>query len=314
MYLGRWLTGMEGAARLAELRAQLDARDIADTQSTTGSGYSTFAPWMSSKRLRASQPASPYPFGPTASIFGPKVVGTREELQELGEYLHRDGNGDLRLIGAKDALQLKVEDPEEPWLEQTRGLAPLAIAQLTKVSPAFRQRIRTLCQILVPLGSNLPGNPRRDVGRGFSSHLFRGAIFMDPPATVDHRFEAYAINLAHELGHQAFFVYQSADPIIDGPLDAPVYSVIRMTDRPAIQSYHAVVAAAYMAEFIGDWLAKDGPDKPNSEYLRCRLNENITHVEGGIRALSALRYTDIGRQILDEMLDLAAYLRGAHGV
>jgi HEXXH motif-containing protein len=269
---------------------------------------------MSSERLRKEQGTRPYPLGAAIVSNLPRVIQSQPELQGLSDYLHREGGSGLRLIGASDALSLKVEDTKSPWLEQTRVLAPPAIAQLMKVSPAFRLRLQALCQIIVPLGTNLPGDPRSDVGRGFSSHLFRGAIFMDPPATVDHRFEAYAINLAHELGHQAFFVYQSADPIIDGPLDAPVYSVIRMTDRPAIQSYHAVVASAYMAEFIGDWLAKDGSGKPNSEYLSRRLLENITHVEGGIRALSALRYTDIGRQILDEMQDLAAYLRGAHGV
>jgi HEXXH motif-containing protein len=152
------------------------------------------------------------------------------------------------------------------------------------------------------------------VGRGFSSHLFRGAIFLDPPASDEHRIEAYAINFAHELGHQALFVYQCADPIIDGALDAPVYSVIRRVPRPAILSFHAVVAAAYMAEFVGDWLDAGAESTARLHYLRRRLAENVELVENGAAALSVVQFTELGEQILDEMRGLVAYLRIRHAI
>ena len=314
MYMGRWLTGTEGTERQVELRAQLDARDISKAQTGIGYGNPTYSPWMSSERLRAEQLSRPYPLRSAVLSNQPKIVQSDSELRDLSSYLHRDGRVGLGLIGSSDALQLRVEDPADPWLEQTRTLAPKAVDTVMAVSPSWAERLQALCQIIVPLGTTTAGNPRRDVGRGFSSHFFRGAIFMDPPSTDDHRFEAYTINLAHEIGHQALFVYQCADNIIDGALETPVYSVIRKTERPAIQSYHAVVAAAYMAEFIGDWLQELGSDGTKVQYLRRRLEENIGHVEEGIAALSVLRYTEVGQQILDEMLGLAGHLRRAHDV
>lgn len=84
--------------------------------------------------------------------------------------------------------------------------------------------------------------------RGYSTHLARGVIFRSFPPQAN----AYdvAIDLAHELGHQVLMAWQSVDKILATDHDQPVFSEIRQVDRPAIQSFHAAVALAYMLFFV----------------------------------------------------------------
>ena len=80
-----------------------------------------------------------------------------------------------------------------------------------------------------------------------STDLARGAIFMSfsgQTSTWD-----LSLSLAHELGHQALMILNSVDPLIASDITAPVFSGVRLTDRPAIQSLHAATALAFMSLF-----------------------------------------------------------------
>jgi len=78
-----------------------------------------------------------------------------------------------------------------------------------------------------------------------SSDLARGALFLSlPPGSA----WTLALNLAHELGHQALMILNSADRLISDPREL-VYSGVRKTERPALQSLHAAVALGYMILF-----------------------------------------------------------------
>src|SRR5690606_27268990 len=92
-------------------------------------------------------------------------------------------------------------------------------------------------------------------GVGFSSIRSRGAIYLSVPKLEDFYYLELAINLSHELGHQALMIYQGADSILNGDLEFPVYSAIRKTNRPAIMAFHAVTALSYMVLFISDLLS-----------------------------------------------------------
>ncbi|RYZ46272.1 MAG: methyltransferase domain-containing protein [Sphingobacteriales bacterium] len=54
------------------------------------------------------------------------------------------------------------------------------------------------------------------------------------------------------MGHQALIVYQQSDAIISGDLEREVYSVIRRVKRPAILSFHAAVALAFMTRYLSE--------------------------------------------------------------
>jgi hypothetical protein len=77
--------------------------------------------------------------------------------------------------------------------------------------------------------------------------LARGIIFRSLPdeTTICD----VGIDLAHQLGHQTLFAWQGIDPILESPLNSPVFSQLRQANRPAIQTCHASFALAYILFF-----------------------------------------------------------------
>ena len=185
-------------------------------------------------------------------------------------------------------------------LEERSDLLTAAVdaIQIVKTSaPFFASMYDLLVEMLIALKAC-------DRSRGFSCHFARGAIFRAFP--TDSSAEVVAIDIVHEIGHQALMVYQSVDPILLGDHDAPVYSYIRRADRPAIQSLHAAVALAFMTRFRdtltpaqGAIIDSDPRIKGYGETLRAGLRN-------AIRALDEkCSFTTLGGAIMDELQALA---------
>ena len=173
----------------------------------------------------------------------------------------------------------------------------------------WQNLLSTLCMFIVPIYSTRESV--RPGGVGFSTLRARGAIFLSLPKNEKHSHLDLAINLAHELGHQSLMIYQGADRILNGKLDAPVYSVIRKTMRPAINSFHAVVALAFMVRFIADLLVAN--DLPDDGFLLLgrfvELRQNLTD---GLETCRTLDFTEVGKKIFTECEEALIETRSLH--
>ena len=119
------------------------------------------------------------------------------------------------------------------------------------------------------------------------------------------------MNLAHEVAHQVLQVYQASDSIVEeASLRAPVFSVIRRLDRPAILSFHAVLASVFMAEWTHEALRSPLPNESQRAWLKAKMRENTEAALAGFRALDGIPFTELGSDIRSECLDFLASIGG----
>lgn len=161
------------------------------------------------------------------------------------------------------------------------------------------KRIEDLVFEFIPLKQHT--NKIRPDGVGRSIHWYIGGIFLGLPLKKDFLVEELAINLAHEVGHQNFMIYQYADRIINSDYNELVYSPIRKVPRPAILSMHAVVALAFMCEFLFSVLDNGQLMLPQKKYFLNRLRESIFDFHLGISSISKLDYTEFGQELFEEL-------------
>ena len=181
------------------------------------------------------------------------------------------------------------------WLPKGEGISDVyddAVAIIRSASPFLEALFEEIVEAVIPLGGGR--------NRGYSTHLARGAIFRSLPADND----AYdvAVDIVHEIGHQVLMVWQSVDPILASDPKAPVFSQIRRVDRPAIQTYHATVALAYMRALE---LALPADPLMQAAAARRGLSYSESLVHSLRLSIMSIRekceLTELGGKLLDEM-------------
>ena len=198
-------------------------------------------------------------------------------------------------------------DPLEDWtildgsdqktVSATGNLFKNAHNILVSSSEYFAILFREIIDIVVPLNDYL------DFERGFSNHYTKGAIFLSPRSGYFAEIKL-AISMAHEIGHQVLMLYQITDSIIlDGQKNIPVYSGVRKTFRPAMQTYHAAIALSFMI-LACDELANyfDVEDKLN--FIKSTKKDCTENLLKTIEDLKKkCEFTPIGTAILNEIQD-----------
>ena len=122
---------------------------------------------------------------------------------------------------------------------------------------------------------------------GMSVMWLKGVIFFEKKqlSSLEQRVE----NIAHEVAHQVIINYQLNDFLIDGDLNAKVYSGIRRVERPAIMSFHGAAALSYML-----LVAKEYGNQKRIDELRSGLIKTLD-------SLNEISFTKVGRKIFEEM-------------
>jgi hypothetical protein len=212
-----------------------------------------------------------------------KTIADGRYLRAVAEFLRAYPALVLdELIGSGDdwALHVDVEQERPEMVDELDDI----VAHVRDVSPILDRSFDAVVEIVVPL--------RQPRARGLSSELMRGAIFLGyPPGNcqVD-----LALDLAHEMGHQSLALLRSCDPLFASDPRASVYSEVRHTERPAIQSLHAAAAIAFMLRYLLDARI---PDHRHPDF-EMSLGEVLARA---LHALLALcRFTDIGEQVISD--------------
>lgn len=294
-----WITGDQGAAKLRFLTSNL-FRKIRDAAIRDhGAMIPEYLPWLSCKD-RAGKIG-------VFSIIKPKrhILTDSEILRKLRKTYWLDRSAPLGGLSIKsDCMSIDVRAAERDLTTLQR-----AIQLVVTVDDSWQQRFDSLARMIVPL-KTIGKNVRRG-GVGFSSEYAKGAIFLSIPRQKEFPEIELSINLAHEMGHQALMTYQAADQIIDGDLGLPVYSGVRKTNRPAIQSFHAMIALAFMVEYVTKRMMR-GHLSTDAAYIYLGQQKKalVADFDIAIKAFDGIALTPIGQKLYGECQELLRSVRG----
>lgn len=290
------LCGIGSPESLTRFNRKLQSQAVADTQKALGIHFDHFELWMCHENERVNlQSMHDLNSGKELEI----VRGVK--LSRMARSFGLDGAPLARLD--RKAISFAVGSPNSIEIESLLVLLEEVENFNESYCPQFNNKIRSVVKQVVPIVAQDPElHPTRENGSGFSNHHLRGMVFLSLPRAHGASFIELALNLAHEVGHQALMVYQCGDEILADDLSQPVYSIIRRTSRPAILSFHAVVATAFMLE----WLMEAAPYLIISrEYLHKRWRGLVKDLEAAISVFNGIKFTSFGLIIFNEIRLLA---------
>lgn len=230
----------------------------------------------------------------------------RTDPRDLDLLDHTFSLGENRMGRVFDEVPYwRVMTPDSPERARFQQLATNAIQFLCTSAPTQSQRLKLICAEIIPVESSSPSNfPLRPFGSGLSTHFYRNGVFLSTPKEHPWALGEFILNLVHELGHQIVMLYQCGDAILSGDLKEPMYSVIRRTNRPAIKSFHALVATAVMWELMTDarsafddlW----GIDRTNerAQYLKSDLDLALI-------GFHPSQFTNLGQRLYQEIVRIS---------
>ncbi len=152
---------------------------------------------------------------------------------------------------------------------------------------------------IVPLKGSV-GDSRTEAG--FSDYNLLGSIFTGmykgPFPVID-----LAIAFVHEVGHQVLFAQQlGMVPISEESFSKKIYSGVRKTERPAIASFHAVVALVYMNEMYKKLIESYRFNSAKERiYTEQRFEQTNSSLIVGVNALSSIQLTKLGERIVEDV-------------
>lgn len=274
-----WFFENSGFAKITELNGAYKNKATAFANDTLSKNYAGYTPWMSNvENLSMLEP-----------LFTDKklIPSDRESLNILERMYLGDGIESRLSFG-------DISDAEMSTLRN-------AISILKDCSSDISRLFSEVVHHIVPI--NTDAGHFQKIGNGFSSHMAKGAIFLSVPKMASNNELQLAINIAHEVGHQCLYIYQTADPIISEGLHKPVYSFVRKAERPAIQSFHATVALAFMIKFLNELNdAKEIKTKYYSETKEKLISDFLASFD----LFPEIQFTEIGQLLFN---DLRSYAR-----
>lgn len=294
---GQWLIGTSASRRLAAIENKLNAQSLAKVEVGTRQHHQRYAPWMSMPKAM-DQVIPVTPRGPALS---------REELAAMHAFLKGDASN-LAAIGMCSS-EFHVLHESTEAIDAFYQEIDEAMTLIKYVTPNMADLWTALVRELLPLEPNSTTSKIRYLGSGISNHHYRGGIFTHLPIPEEFRTEELAINLVHELGHQALIVYQYADRLFECDPATEVYSAIRKVNRPLVMSFHAVAALAFMCEFTR--LAMRRGAKESRAYLEKRHQEITFDLHIGLKAIEHIKFTEFGALLVRELSAVHAKARSA---
>lgn len=279
------IVGEAAPGTIGMLSQRLRRATLAAARAADKHHYAAYSPWLCVRPRIATSLV-----GETlikARYRRHRIVTRQPYMHLVSEFLARHFAGELStLIGSSEdwALCQDVETERPDYVPTLDGI----IDALRRRSPFFDAVFPSLIELIVPLREPRP--------RGWSLQAARGVIFLGFPPGYSRT--DLTLDVVHELGHQALGLIQSIDPIFTSDFMAPIYSEVRHVERPAIQSFHAAAAIAFMHRYLVDI---DRPDHIHPDFT-VPMHVALGRTIATLRAKATL--TPIGGRLLDEFESL----------
>ena len=280
--MNEWFFDNSGFAKIKELNDAFKAKAISYANSELSSKYTNYSPWMSNTdNLKHMEPIF--------KLDG-LVLNDRDEVGIL-EKFYLEGELERKLKFGNISLQ------EMKLLES-------AIEIIDNSSNDIKRLFSEVVKHIVPM--NTDSGDFQKIGNGFSSHLAKGCLFLSTPKMRSDNELQLAINIAHEVGHQCLYIYQTADKIIKEGINKPIFSQVRKTDRPAIQSFHATVALAFMVRFLGQ--LKD-ERLTATDYYKKMLTTLESDFKNSFSTYDEITFSEVGHLLFEDLKNYANSIR-----
>ncbi len=289
---GARITGIEGSKVLCHFSDEVDKKSLSKANIKLDTNYLKFKPWMTRSDTYVR-------FRELDKIERVKFSTNKSGLELLKTVITDSADNSLRAVdpNAQENVSILLRDNEnysrfEDYLNRYLTICG-------KINPSWNIRLSRLVHEINPIIATDGQDRLREDGSGLSSLLYRKAIFLSLPKLRPQSFFEFALNVSHEIGHQALMVYENIDDIVKGDQSIKTYSVIRKAQRPAIQSFHAVCATVYMLEFIlysKELLVFDD----GHQYIKDRINQLLKDLREGIDAIQEIKLTNLGDQLISE--------------
>jgi len=304
--LSKWpgsrITGQEGTKFICHFSSEVDSNELTKSNKLLNLSNTKFEPWMS----HIIYPENFSELNGDSSLDLDIIdLNKRAQVFSNSENLNLwnidpDLNPNVTLMGKSD-MNFAL------FKESLKSVFDI----FNKIDSSWHLRKTNLICEILPMVSHSNDYSMREDGAGTSCLLYRKGIFLSLPKNSSNLIFELSLNLVHELGHQALMLYEHLDDIVVGSSKQKVFSVIRRTERPAIQSCHALVATAYMLEFMVN--AKDDLVLlTNKEYFLNRRDQLYSSLIEGIEILKKIPMTNLGKQIFDELVAFSIWLSESH--
>lgn len=288
MEYSNWILGDHGSDKIAILSEHLFEKIRKHESLKKGQELPSYMPWHSCPELSTLLDDK------TISVGDDKLIRDPSLLKNIAEAIYMSDEKPLGKVSIKtDRMAINCNISF-----QDLQVYALATALVLQAGNPWKKNFSSLVRLLIPLHAT--GEVPRQGGVGFSTEHMKGAVFLSVPSQPNHKVLELAINLVHEMGHQALMIYQASDAILNCELGKPVFSGVRKTFRPAIHSFHALIALSFMVDFLNAISLKPIFSEEEFAYLRSRHIELSSDLETALRGFQKIPLTKVGEKLYDE--------------
>lgn len=296
---GHRMTGLNGAKTISSLTQLLDLTQLNAVNSILDSSYTYYSPWMSSYDQSC--------LSDLQALHGPKNIRnlSKDDLMQRSLLLSSGSGKNLKKIYPSCDGKMYVSTNTDDFNYFSQEINKF-LQMISSLDDSWKLRVENLVhEVLLRKPVNDDYSPRRN-GTGLTTHLYRKGIFLSLPVKSQEYELELMLNLVHEIGHLAMVTYQNYDSIIEKDISRPIFSVIRKTQRPAILSFHAMVATMYMLEFLVD-LKRSGLEiNTPISYINDRSKELIQSLQEALKSFKGMKFSKLGQEIYSEAMGLMA--------
>ena len=295
---GSVISGSIGASLVSVKAYHWDITQLEDYKRDSKSNLKIYRPWMS--HLEVSKIFRDFGDKYETKNFQLK----KETLKNLSEKM--DGGGKtLKSIHKNSNGKIGVLTPSNPSFSEQYQQLDYCLNLLKTNNPFFYRRLERIVDEIILQCSTEEKYTLRERGTGLSSFDYRKGVFLSIP-TSKYWEADLLINLWHEVGHQSLITHQLDDKIINESHMSMIFSVIRNTERPAILSFHAMIACLFMLEFLTEnhkWISKISSRDFVTDYIKFTR----VKIKSAVNSLRELDLTDLGSAIINECMAMYIY-------
>lgn len=308
VWKGVFLTGSASEENLLPLVNLLDEKELNTSNKLLKTNFAKFQPWMSLYKDKEFQVFSELNRSNSLSekIEDLDCIKRRIKLFHLPGT--QDSNLNIKKIYKDDLGKLIISINSERISSFYAEIDDLKRI-LFELNDSWVHRYHSLIEELILREAASDYTPRKN-GTGLSTHLYRKGVFLTNPDPSNHNKIELMLNLVHEIGHQALITIQGFDSILKDNYSKSVYSTIRKVERPAILSFHALVAVMFMVELILDIeMCYEEEKLCSPEYFKIRCRDLEKELDEGIQTTREEDLSQVGKTILKEAVALSAQFK-----
>lgn len=281
--MNQWITGVTGAKKIKLLNDKFESVCLDRVNNENTVNYPAYTPFMSLNEGREKLPKL---------LLDQKclLVKDNEYLKNLSDFYVPPANN---YLGDKNTVEFGFDQNKEEVFDSALDFF---MSSNSFVVEAFQSIVKNI----IPM-KTIDSEVRKE-GVGNSNRESIGALYLSAPSAEPKHIQL-AINIAHEVGHQALMLYQTSDSIIHpAELTRNVYSAVRRTDRPAIQSFHALVALVYMRDFVAS-IDLSKLNDFEKDFVETQHIMFISWLKANIWDFKKITFTDLGKMIYNELFE-----------